>query len=310
MTMPGVAAGALMVFMLSVGFYITPALVGGPDDQMVSYFIAFFTNQTINWGMAAALACLLLAMTALIVVVARLVVPGFRARRGATCDPGARTHRRIVLVVPDCAHRRGLPAVVLLGRAPHAAHARLVAALVRRLLQQQQVAPRHAQQLRRGHRHSDPRHGPRHAVRARHLPRPLPRQGGARGAAVHADGGAGDGDGRRDLLRRSRSSASTTRSPGLVLAHTVLSVPYVLITVLATLQTFDRNLLKAAATCGAPPHVAFRRVVLPLIAPGVATGALFAFATSFDELVVAIFVAEPGSSSRCRARCSRACANS
>jgi putative spermidine/putrescine transport system permease protein len=81
---------------------------------------------------------------------------------------------------------------------------------------------------------------------------------------------------------------------GLILAHTVLSVPYVLLTVLATLQTFDRNLLKAAATLGAPPHVAFRRVVLPLIAPGVATGALFAFATSFDELVVAIFVASPG----------------
>jgi putative spermidine/putrescine transport system permease protein len=80
---------------------------------------------------------------------------------------------------------------------------------------------------------------------------------------------------------------------GLVLAHTVVSIPYVLITVLATLQTFDRNLLKAAATLGAPPHVAFLRVVLPLIAPGVATGALFAFATSFDELVVAIFVASP-----------------
>jgi putative spermidine/putrescine transport system permease protein len=73
-----VAAGALMVFMLSVGFYVTPALVGGPDDQMVSYFIAFFTNQTINWGMAAALAFLLLAMTAVLVAVARLVVPGFR----------------------------------------------------------------------------------------------------------------------------------------------------------------------------------------------------------------------------------------
>lgn len=78
MTMPGVAAGGLMCFMLSVGFYITPVLVGGPDDQMVSYFIAFFTNQTINWGMAAALSCLLLAMTAILVAVARLVVPGFR----------------------------------------------------------------------------------------------------------------------------------------------------------------------------------------------------------------------------------------
>jgi putative spermidine/putrescine transport system permease protein len=72
-----------------------------------------------------------------------------------------------------------------------------------------------------------------------------------------------------------------------------VSIPYVLITVLATLQTFDRTLLKAAATLGAPPHVAFFRIVLPLIAPGVATGALFAFATSFDELVVAIFVSSP-----------------
>jgi putative spermidine/putrescine transport system permease protein len=78
MSMPGVAAGALMVFMLAVGFYITPALVGGPNDQMVSYFIAFFTNNTINFGMAAALATLLLVTTAVLVVVARYLVPGFR----------------------------------------------------------------------------------------------------------------------------------------------------------------------------------------------------------------------------------------
>lgn len=81
---------------------------------------------------------------------------------------------------------------------------------------------------------------------------------------------------------------------GLVLAHTVLSVPFVLLTVLASLQTFDPNLLRAAASLGANPVVSFRRVVLPLIAPGVATGALFAFATSFDELVVALFIASPG----------------
>ncbi|MGO4403559.1 ABC transporter permease subunit [Bosea sp. RAF48] len=79
LTMPGVAAGSLMVFMLSVGFYITPALVGGSGDQMVSYFIAFFTNTSVNWGMAAALATLLMTMTGLFVVVARLVLPGFRS---------------------------------------------------------------------------------------------------------------------------------------------------------------------------------------------------------------------------------------
>ena len=81
---------------------------------------------------------------------------------------------------------------------------------------------------------------------------------------------------------------------GLILAHTVLSVPFVLLTVLASLQTFDQNLLRAAASLGANPAIAVRRVVLPLIAPGVATGALFAFATSFDELIVALFIASPG----------------
>ena len=80
---------------------------------------------------------------------------------------------------------------------------------------------------------------------------------------------------------------------GLVLAHTVLATPYVLLTVLASLQTFDATLLRAAASLGAGPVTAFRRVMLPMIAPGVATGAIFAFATSFDELVVALFVAGP-----------------
>lgn len=79
LTMPGVAAGSLMVFMLSVGFYITPALVGGSGDQMISYFIAFFTNTSVNWGMAAALATLLMVMTGILVMVARLIVPGFRS---------------------------------------------------------------------------------------------------------------------------------------------------------------------------------------------------------------------------------------
>ena len=61
-TVPGVGAGVLLVFILSLGYYITPALVGGPKDQMLSFFIAFYTNQTVNWGMAAALSLSLLAV--------------------------------------------------------------------------------------------------------------------------------------------------------------------------------------------------------------------------------------------------------
>jgi putative spermidine/putrescine transport system permease protein len=63
LTLPGVGAGCLLVFILSIGYYITPALLGGPKDQMVSYFVAFYTNTTINWGMATALGGLLLAAT-------------------------------------------------------------------------------------------------------------------------------------------------------------------------------------------------------------------------------------------------------
>ncbi len=80
---------------------------------------------------------------------------------------------------------------------------------------------------------------------------------------------------------------------GLILAHTALSVPFVVITVLATLEGFDTNLTRAAASLGAPPLTAFRKVMLPIIFPGVASGGLFAFATSFDEIVVTLFIAAP-----------------
>ena len=78
---------------------------------------------------------------------------------------------------------------------------------------------------------------------------------------------------------------------GLILAHAALGTPFVVITVTATLSAFDTNLTRAAASLGAGPLTTFRRVQLPLIAPGVVSGALFAFATSFDEVVVVLFMA-------------------
>jgi putative spermidine/putrescine transport system permease protein len=76
-TLPGVGAGALLVFILSMGYYITPALLGSPKEQMASYFVAFYTNETINWGMAAALSAILLAATlVLYVAYSRLVGQG------------------------------------------------------------------------------------------------------------------------------------------------------------------------------------------------------------------------------------------
>ena len=80
---------------------------------------------------------------------------------------------------------------------------------------------------------------------------------------------------------------------GLILAHAALAVPLVVVTVSAVLERFDGNFLRAAASLGAPPLLAFRRVTLPLILPGVLSGAVFAFAISFDDVVVALFIAGP-----------------
>ncbi len=85
----------------------------------------------------------------------------------------------------------------------------------------------------------------------------------------------------------------TASYTGLILAHTALATPFVVITVTATLQGFDHNLVRASASLGASPVTTFFQVILPLIAPGVASGGLFAFATSFDEVVVVLMVAGP-----------------
>lgn len=78
---------------------------------------------------------------------------------------------------------------------------------------------------------------------------------------------------------------------GIILAHTVLGTPFVVITVTATLTGFDHSLTRAGAMMGANPTTVFFKIIMPLILPGVISGALFAFVTSFDEVVVVLFVA-------------------
>jgi putative spermidine/putrescine transport system permease protein len=80
----------------------------------------------------------------------------------------------------------------------------------------------------------------------------------------------------------------------VILAHAVLGIPFVIITVTATLVGFDQSLTRAAANMGANPVTTFFRVQMPLILPGVISGGLFAFITSFDEVVVVLFVGSAG----------------
>jgi putative spermidine/putrescine transport system permease protein len=77
---------------------------------------------------------------------------------------------------------------------------------------------------------------------------------------------------------------------GVILAHATLGIPFVIITVTATLSGFDHSLTRSAASLGASPTTTFFKVMMPLITPGMVSGALFAFVTSFDEVVVVLFV--------------------
>jgi putative spermidine/putrescine transport system permease protein len=76
LAVPGIAAGCIMVFILSVGYYVTPALVGGPADQMLSAFVANYTTGTGNWGLASALGLILLVVTAALYLLAQRLSGG------------------------------------------------------------------------------------------------------------------------------------------------------------------------------------------------------------------------------------------
>jgi putative spermidine/putrescine transport system permease protein len=79
---------------------------------------------------------------------------------------------------------------------------------------------------------------------------------------------------------------------GIILAHAALGAPFVILTVTATMTGFDETLVRASASLGAPPHYTVLRVVVPLVLPGIISGALLAFVTSFDEVVVVLFLAD------------------
>ncbi|WP_407193107.1 ABC transporter permease [Bradyrhizobium sp. STM 3566] len=82
LTLPGIGAGCLLTFILCLGYYITPALVGGPADQMVSSFVAYYTSESLNWGMASALGAILLIMTLLLYYVFSKLVGIERIKMG------------------------------------------------------------------------------------------------------------------------------------------------------------------------------------------------------------------------------------
>ena len=330
LSLPGVAAAAIMVFVTAIGFFIVPALLGGRRETMITQLIIDQVQQTLNWGFAGAISVLLLVVVLAVFWLYDALL-GLSTMTGAS-DPRRATSSR------GLAHRIGDVILTLLGT------------LTDRLLA---LAPR-----RRGAVAGTPSpllHGVVWAILiAITIPALLmiPLSFGQGGLNWPPQGftlqwyrevfssplwsqavirsllvGLGTGvlamligTPAAFLLVRSRmrlkgAMLALALSPivvprmiiavgmfylfariglvgsgfGLVLAHTVVAVPYVVMTMMAVLRNYDQRLDHAAQSLGAGPIATLRHVTFPILAAGMMSSFLFAFATSFDELTIALF---------------------
>ncbi len=309
-TIPGVAAGSLLVFILSMGYYITPGPAGQPEgaDGQLLHRLLHQRNHQLGHGRRP-----LHRAAGRHPGAVRGLFPLLRAwplgKQGplrripmlqAYASPVERawfyTHRvlcalillflilPILVIVPLSFNQDSFLMYPMTGFSLRW-YEEIISSDVWRqsLMNSLIISPR---------RHpagGDPGHPGLHRSGAGRVSG----QGPAHRHPDLADGGAGGhrGGGGVSVLRPLGLAGSYT---GLILAHAVLGVPFVITTVTATLQGFDYNLVRAASSLGAGPIYTFFRVTLPMVAPGIISGGLFAFATSFDEVVVTLFLASPG----------------
>ncbi|WJF91440.1 ABC transporter permease subunit [Paraburkholderia bonniea] len=335
LSLPGVAAGALMVFVTAIGFFITPTLLGGRHQTMITQLIIDQVMQALNWGFAGAISVLLLAVVLLVFLLYDRLV-GLSTMAGdssATRGPQARG-----------AWSRKLGDAVLstLGRATD-----LLLALVPRRVRGRGRSNDGENPLLRGvvlallvfltapallmfplsfdaaSGLSWPPHGVSLQWYQQIIDSPLWMQAITRSMLVGIGTGVlsmligtpaafllvrGNLPGKAAMLAFVLAPIVVPRmiiavgvfyffaeiglvgsAIGLVLAHTMVAVPYVVITMMAVLRNYDTRLDLAAYSMGARPWATLRRVTFPILGAGLMSSFLFAFATSFDELTIALF---------------------
>ena len=306
LTLPGVIAGGTIVFMSAIGYYITPALMGGPGQQMIAMLIADNINRTLNWGLAAALSVVLLVATLVVFTffqrafgVDRLLGGG--GSRGVSATLGSGLGRRSsggkatavagVLVLAFLLAPIVIVFPMSLGASPFLEF------------------PPESYSLQWFERFFTERRwliGVWNSVQAAAI---------AIGISVPLGTLAALGVDRMTLRMRPwieglfilplvvpviilavglfyrLSPLNALGSPlTLGVAHSVIASPFVFITVRSALKGFDRNQELAALSLGASWPTMFRRIMLPAIAPGILAGAVFAFIQSFDDVVLALFL--------------------
>jgi putative spermidine/putrescine transport system permease protein len=311
LTAPGVVAGAIIVFMNAIGYYITPALLGGPRQTMIAMMIQFHLQERLDWDMAAALSITLLTITlAIFALFQRRFgldrlwsgMGGHGAGDTLGARAGERTRRSaagwlvialgvlvvvfliapIVMIFPMSASRSPFlvfppPSYSWRWYENLWSNPKWAEALVNSLRVAAIAVPL-ATALGTAAALGVARLAPRWRTPAESLfvlPMIVPTIVVA--VALY-------------YLYAPLGLAGTRT--GLALGHALLGFPFVFVTVRASLKSFDRNLELAAYGLGASAWAMFRRVKLPHLLPGIAAGALFAFITSFDDVILAIFLTD------------------
>jgi putative spermidine/putrescine transport system permease protein len=332
LSLPGVAAGALMVFVTAIGFFITPTLLGGRHQTMITQLIIDQVMQALNWGFAGAISVLLLVVVLLVFLIYDRMVGlstmagGSSAARGPKHSGGwSRKLGDVILtalgnatdavigILPKRSRRSSkgesltLRVVVILLLVFLSAPAFLMIPLS--FDSASGLAwPPHGFSLQWYRQITDS---------------PLWMQAITRSMLVGVGTGIlsmligtpaafllvrGGMKGKAAMLAFILAPIVVPRmiiavgvfyffakigligsSFGLVLGHTVVAVPYVVITMMAVLRNYDTRLDLAAHSMGARPWATLRRVTFPILGAGLMSSFLFAFATSFDELTIALF---------------------
>lgn len=304
LTAPGAAAGALIVFMSAIGYYITPALMGGPRQQMLAQMISYHMQEQLDWAMASALSLVLLGSTLAVFFVFQRYYGFdrlFASETGTAIDPrlarkGGGGAWRVALVLGLIVAFFLLAPILVVfplsfASSPFiqfppaewtarwygklAADPKWLAALLSSLrvaaiavvaaVAFGTLAAIIVSRLR----------GPFARLLEIILVAPLVVPPIIVAISLYYSHARGPFMGSHELL---------------AFGHAMLALPFVYITVRAALRSFDPNLELAAIGLGASWPVMFRRVMLPSLLPGIAAGAVFAFITSFDDVVLALFL--------------------
>ncbi|WP_244144158.1 ABC transporter permease subunit [Paraburkholderia fungorum] len=336
LSLPGVAAGALMVFVTAIGFFITPTLLGGRHQTMITQLIIDQVMQALNWGFAGAISVLLLAVVLVVFLVYDRMV-GLSTMAGESAGAkGSRAggwSRKLGELILSALGNATDALLAILPRS-HAGRKRsasgsgesLTLRVIVFLLLVFLSAPAFLMiplSFDSASGLAWPPHGFSLQWYRQIVDSPLWMQAITRSMLVGLGTGLlsmligtpaafllvrGGMRGKAAILAFVLSPIVVPRmiiavgifyffakiglvgsSLGLVLAHTTVAVPYVVITMMAVLRNYDTRLDLAAQSMGARPWATLRRVTFPILGAGLMSSFLFAFATSFDELTIALF---------------------